>query len=55
MSTTGWWEKTTYLKNMLVKLEIFPNFRGEHKKNELPPPRQEFIAPNWNIQEKNHA
>ena len=22
----------THLKNMLVKLEVFPNFRGEHKK-----------------------
>ena len=29
----------THLQNMLVKLEIFPNFRGENKKIfELPPP-----------------
>ena len=24
---------STHLKNMIVKLEIFPNFRGDHKKN----------------------
>ena len=29
----------THLKNMLVKLEIFPNFRGENKKYLKPPPR----------------
>ena len=29
----------THLKNMFVKLEIFPNFRGENKKYMKPPPR----------------
>ncbi len=31
----GWWLVSTHLKNMKVKLEIFPNFRGENifKKN----------------------
>ena len=29
----------THLKNMLVKLEIFPNFRGENKTHLKPPPR----------------
>ena len=28
----------THLKNMLVKLEIFPKFRGENKKYLKPPP-----------------
>ena len=28
----------THLKNMIVKLEILPNFRGEHKKRLKPPP-----------------
>ena len=34
----GW---TTHLKNMLVKMGIFPNFRSENSKKifELPPPR----------------
>jgi len=28
----------THLKNMLVKLETFPNFRGEKKQYLKPPP-----------------
>ena len=28
----------THLKNMFVKLEIFPNFRGKNKKCLKPPP-----------------
>ena len=28
----------THLKNMLVKMEIFPKFRGEHEKYLKPPP-----------------
>ena len=28
----------THLKNMLVKMGIFPNFRGEHKIYLKPPP-----------------
>ena len=31
----GW---TTHVKNMLVKLDHFPNFRDENKKNVKPPP-----------------
>ena len=33
----------THLKNMLVKLEIFPMFRGENKKYLKPPPRYNFV------------
>ena len=47
----------TPLKNMLVKLETFPKFRGEHKKYLKPPPSHcfclwDFECPNcwwfWN-------
>ncbi len=30
---TSWWFFPTPLKNMLVKMGIFPNFRGENSKN----------------------
>ena len=29
--STSWWFPT-HLKNMLIKLDNFPNFRGEHRK-----------------------
>ena len=34
-----WWVVSTHLKNMLVKLEIFPKVWGENKKYLKPPPR----------------
>ena len=47
----GW---ATHLKNMLVNLEIFPNFRGENKKCLKPPPRFDTILhrkPLWKLWE----
>ena len=32
-----------HLKNMLVKLELFPNFRGEHRKYLKPPPSKDDV------------
>ena len=37
--TTSWWLKQTICLNMLVKLEIFSNFRGQKKTYLKPPPR----------------
>ena len=34
----------TPLKNMLVKLDHFPNFRGENKKSLKTPPRKPFVT-----------
>ena len=40
----NWLVVSTPLKNMLVKMGIFPNFRGENKKIfELPPPRKSLL------------
>ena len=35
----SWWCLATQLKNMIVKLAHFPNFRGENEKYLKPPPR----------------
>ena len=32
-TTTSWWLNHPHLKNMFVKLDHFPNFRGENHKN----------------------
>ena len=34
----------TPLKNMIVKMGIFPNFRGENKQCLKPPPRNLFVS-----------
>ena len=38
----------THLKNMIVKMGIFPNFRGDNKKYLKPPPRYSPTT-TWNI------
>ena len=47
--TTSWWLNDPPEKYMLVKLDHFPNFRGEKKTYLKPPPRKE-IQPglSWN-------
>jgi len=32
LQVPSWWFKTTQLNNMIVKMGIFPNFRGENEK-----------------------
>ena len=43
-----WWVVSTQLKN-LVKLDHFPNFRGENKKRLKPPPSKDSMIylPTW--------
>ena len=54
---SSWWLVSTHLKNMLVQLELFPNFRGENKNIfELPPlVRYSLSKPQHNSHEINKA